>query len=130
MGKVSDVRMGAQELCLRFVAFYRLYDTTSGGFQEFCEMTRLLDYMILRINDMNPEERDDLFIKFIESMKKCYALFGETAFYKSDAKTAINRALFTSFSVLLADYNHYSIEWLKEQQNRANELMRDKYRQP
>lgn len=125
-GKVNDVRMGAQELCLRFIAFYRLYDAVSDDFQEFSEMTRLLDRMILRINDMKQEEMEDLFSKFTDSMQKCYALFGEKAFYKSGVKRAINRALFTSFSVLLASDNHYDIGWLKERQNRANELIENK----
>ena len=125
-GKVSDVRMGAQELCLRFIAFYWLYDTVSGDFREFYEMTRLLDRTILRLNGMYQKEKDELFDKFTDSMQKCYALFGERAFYKTRVKTAINRPLFTSFSVLLANSSSYDLEWLKGQQDHANELIENK----
>lgn len=125
-GKVSDIRMGAQELCLRFIAFYWLYDKENGDFHEFYEMTHLLDRTILKINDMNQKEMIDLYNRFDESMQKCYALFGEKAFYKTEAKAAINRPLFTSFSVLLANDNSYDIDWLEGRQNKANELIKTK----
>lgn len=125
-GKVSDVRMGAQELCLRFITFYRLYDTVKNGFGEFCEMTSLLDQMLLRLNCMDQNERDALLKRFEGSMRRCSALFGEKAFYKPGVKTAINRALFTSFSVLLADKSHYDIEDLKKQREKANNLLERK----
>lgn len=125
-GKVSDVRMVAQELCLRFLTFYRLYDTISDNFLEFCEMTQLLDQMLLRINNMDQNEMDALLDRFRWSMKRCYALFGENAFYKPGVKNAINRALFTSFSVLLADKSYYDIKWLENWQKQANQLLEDK----
>lgn len=121
-GKVNDVRMGAQELCLRFITFYRLYDDIKRSFSSFGDMTRLLDEMILELNDLNQYELDSINQKFCMSMKRCYALFGKGTFYKPGVKKAINRALFTSFSVLLA-YAEYDWEWLECHQGKANTLL-------
>lgn len=124
-GKVNDARMGAQELCLRFITFYQLYDEQKGDFREFYEMTHLLDQMMLRLNKMNMDEMEMIYSKFQSSMEKCYALFGDWSFYKTDARVAVNRALFTSFSVLLARTEDLQLEWLYEHQNRAIHLLRE-----
>lgn len=124
-GKVNDARMGAQELCLRFITFYQLYDEQKGDFREFYEMTHLLDQMMLRLNKMNMDEMEMIYSKFQSSMEKCYALFGDWSFYKTDARVAVNRALFTSFSVLLARAEDLQLEWLYEHQNRAIYLLRE-----
>lgn len=123
--KVNDARMGAQELCLRFITFYQSYDVNTGDFREFYDMTHLMDQMMLRLNRMHIDEMEMLYEKFEMSMEKCYALFGEWSFYKTDAKVAVNRALFTSFSVLLANEEKLGINWLYEQQNHAIHLLRE-----
>ena len=124
-GKLNDARMGAQELCLRFLTFYLLYDVKKGDFREFYDMTHLLDQMMLQLNKMHIDEIEMLYLKFERSMEKCYALFGEWSFYKTDARVAVNRALFTSFSVLLANAENLEIDWLYEQQNHAIHLLRE-----
>lgn len=116
---------GAQELCLRFITFYQLYDVKTGDFREFYDMTYLLDQMMLRLNKMHIEEIEMLYSEFEMSMEKCYALFGEWSFYKTDIKVAINRALFTSFSVLLANADSLQTDWLYGQRNRAIHLLRE-----
>lgn len=124
-GKVRDDRMGAQELCLRFLTFYQLYDTEMGDFREFYDMTHLLDQMMLKLNKMHIDEIERLYSKFDVSMEKCYALFGERAFYKTETKFAINRSLFTSFSVLLADADDLSTDWLYQRQELAVQRLKD-----
>lgn len=121
-GKVSDERMEAQELCLRFFAYDAIYDSNHGRFVAFSELSNLLDQMLLRLNEMSSDTLELLKKRFLQSMYKCYALFGEEAFYKPGGKKVVNKALFTSFSVILSNYN-VSETLLKESRDCALERM-------
>ena len=99
-GKVSDVRMGAQELCLRFIALDRLYKP-ERGFVDYLELNRLLDSTVLWLNGRTEEDGARWLQYFEGCMDKCYALFGEYAFSKPQSRHLINRALFTSWSIAL-----------------------------
>lgn len=123
--RVNDMRMGAQELCLRFLTYYQLYDSKLGGFTDFKEMTQLLDNMILKINRMNSEELDNALLLFKKSMKLCTILFGVYAFSKPNTGSIINRALFTSWSIVLVK-KKYSEERLYEKKVDAIRLFREK----
>lgn len=127
-GKVSDQRMEAQELCLRFFAYREIYDSMQERFISFGDMTNLLDQMLLALNDLDRDELEDKRQLFLQAMNKCYALFGEEAFYKPDGKQVVNKALFTSFAVILSDYN-VSIKFLKGKRKSAIELLRYTFRQ-
>lgn len=109
-GRVRDVRMGAQELCLRFLTYYKLYDCETRQFTEFGDMNRLLDTMIIRLNHMKEDELIFLERRFLQSMDRCKRLFGDSAFSKPYSRNVINRALFTSWSIVLANAE-YPKEW-------------------
>lgn len=100
--RVNDVRMGAQELCLRFIAYYRIYDKKKG-FTSFPEMTKLLDQTMLDVNEMSARQKAMYLELFKKSMRKCEALFGEKTFSKPQSPYLINRALFTSLSIFMDD---------------------------
>lgn len=121
--RVSDVRMGAQELCLRFITFYEIYDPQREEFLAFGDMTRLLDEMILKLNEMHSFELSAIYDCFVLSMEKSYALFGKATFAKPGVKNVINRALFTSFSILLGD-DRYKLECMEEKREKAQELLK------
>lgn len=121
-GKVSDERMEAQELCLRFFAYDAIYDRDVEKFVAFSELSNLLDQMLLRLNELNNDTLELLKKRFLESMNKCYALFGEDSFYKPGGKKVVNKALFTSFSVILSEYN-VSERLLKKRRDHALERM-------
>lgn len=123
--RVNDMRMGAQELCLRFLAYYQLYDSKLEGFTDFKEMTQLLDAMILTINRMGSEELNNALLLFKKSMKLCTILFGAEAFSKPNTGSIINRALFTSWSIVLVN-KQYSEERLNEKKADAIRLFREK----
>lgn len=119
--RVNDIRMGAQELCLRFIAYYRVYDL-EDGFGYFAEMNKLLDETIVDLNKMSGEDKK-LFEEFFEEcMMKCEALFGETAFSKPQSTQLINRALFTSWSVILGNVD-VTVRELKRKQRQANKCI-------
>lgn len=125
-GKIKDIRMEAQELCLRFIAYYRIYDCQRRKFSYFDEMTHLLDQEIIELNRQNNHE--DIFILFKSCMQKCYALLGENAFMKKDRKI-INRALFTSFSVIIANMP-YDENWYYERRMEIKPLLLRKMEDP
>lgn len=120
-GKINDARMGAQELCLRFIAYFRLYDYKNRTFGCFDEMLHLLDCEILELNRQSKYEHEKIYKLFRRSMQNCYALLGDTAFMKNGRKV-INRALFTSFSVVLANLP-YEEKWFYERRKLIQPLL-------
>ena len=117
-GRVRDVRMGAQELCLRFLTYDRLYDCKKQEFTDFGDMNQLLDAMIIRLNHTKEDERLLLEQRFLQSMDRCKRLFGECAFSKPYSRNVINRALFTSWSIILANAE-YQRDWYDARRERA-----------
>lgn len=111
-GRVSDVRMGAQELCLRFIAFYKIYDENDNSIKNYSSMAVILDRTILELNG-EPERHQYYLNRFRESMHKNHILLGSYAFSKSNLKYMVNRPLFTAFSVLMAYDNHTDQELME-----------------
>lgn len=116
--RVNDIRMDAQELCLRFVAFYRRYDPASHTLKDLQSVGIMLDECIETLNTSSKEDLDLIFSIFKESMKKCTALFGEHTFSKYQNEHIINKVLFTSWAVILTGYS-CSIEKLESIQEKA-----------
>ena len=120
--RIKDIRMGAQELCLRYITYDYIYDAENKCFNSFGDMTDLLDRMIVKLNGMGRTEHWEIELAFAKSMEKCYTLFGEAAFSKPKSKSIINRALFTSFSIVLT-HDAHSLDWLDAHQEKAKELL-------
>lgn len=108
--KIKDERMDAQEMALRFYAFYRAYDYQEEEIHyEYPNVAGMLDDAIEDLNEMKMEEREELYRKFDESMKRCYQAFGKYCFSKIQLEDHeikrkldyINKSLFTSYSILL-----------------------------
>lgn len=74
---------------------------------------------------MNSEELDNALSLFKKSMKLCTILFGAYAFSKPNTGNIINRALFTSWSIVLVK-KQYSEERLNEKKVDAIRLFREK----
>lgn len=120
-GRVKDDRMDAQELVLRFYAFYKAYDYEKKILHyDYPNIAAMLDDAIEDLNKMKPGRREELFQKFDLAMRRSYEAFGEYAFSKiqRDGKTVkrnmdyINKSLFSSFSVLLLirDFDNVDIK--------------------
>lgn len=122
-GSVSDVRMDAQELSLRFIYFRYLY-TRDGNFEAYSgSMDDDLDQSVDMFSSdkfINHEEYVDAFKR---AMRNAEYLFGRYAFrkvsetYKDDYRSVINKALFVCWSVLLADYSIDEIEMKLERES-------------
>ncbi|EOS37730.1 hypothetical protein C808_03710 [Lachnospiraceae bacterium M18-1] len=120
-GRVKDDRMDAQELVLRFYAFYMAYNFEKKILHyEYSNIAAMLDNAIESLNKMNPERREEFFQKFDLAMKRSYEAFGKYAFSKiqRDGNRVrrnldyINKSLFSSFSVLLLspDFDNMNIK--------------------
>lgn len=116
VGEMSDARMGAQELALRFILFKNYYDKTGSleGIEDYSDhMDEDLDGCIEKLRLCSEEKRKEYISSFDLSMKNAFYLFGKQAFRKVDDKTTedsrrapFNKALFTSFAVLLSTYSN------------------------
>lgn len=121
--RVKDIRMDAQELCLRFIAFYNRYNPVTHMITDLKKTGIMLDECIDTLNQSTDQERNDIFSAFKVSMSKCAALFGEKAFTKPPKEAIINKVLFTSWAVVLTGYP-CSIEKLQSLQSEAVQNLR------
>ena len=117
--------MADREVVLRFIAF-RMYTADEyaqhGSFDEF------LGFVTEMIDDASSKILKRLRTDFIRGMANGYAVFGEHAFRKwpldSDRKRPINRALFDSWGIVLANYDENAVrKRAKRLVNRARKLM-------
>jgi len=112
-GKINDNRMDAQEMVLRFVAFYEAYDYEKEIIKSIpSSLVSLLDEHVDILNKASVETLDHYKKIFAVALTRAYALFGEYCFSKItlDASTGdiypsavINKSLFSSFTVILAN---------------------------
>lgn len=125
-GGINDVRMGAQELCLRYIAIWRCYDWEEHDLIEYSGLTKTMDKTILMLNKLEEEELDEIYRNFKNAMKCAYSILGERSFCKK-TQSKINAALFTSWAVVLTDEKERVISGLNETDicSRYLELLED-----
>ncbi len=123
---VSDARMGAQELALRFLAFY------SRPWQQYVEQKLSLDEFLSQemriLNSKNQTELASLARHFLSVMEHAVALLGSHAFRKSlgteGRRSPINRALFEAIGVTLARLNGDQIQLLHDRKKTLLQALR------
>lgn len=111
-GSISDVRMDAQELALRFIYFYDLFYKQSNLDNYSGNIDTALDELVERIGKMSYDNLYPYLTMFENAMRNATYLFGRQAFRKiyktatvNSARGPINKALFVSWSVLLSKYD-------------------------
>ncbi len=118
-GSLRDTRMGAQELALRFIYFKRLAGSKDGIKSYSGNMDEELD-AIVDVVGKEPQSRLEEYISSFDiAMKNAKHLFGKHAFRRiektateTSPRSVINKALFASEAVLLADYSYSDIKRL------------------
>lgn len=100
---VKDLRMGAQELCLRYLTIFVLYDWKRHDFTKWYGLEKMMDYMILFINAKQDDSLAALLSTFKKVMKYCYAFLGENAFCKENSNK-INKSLFTGWAAVFMNF--------------------------
>lgn len=109
-GSISDVRMEAQELALRFIYFSRLTAQSLMGLTSYSgNIDDSLDDLVDNIGRMPAKDLNNYVDAYDKAMRISYHLFGRHTFRKvhydttqSSGRSVINKALFASFSVLLS----------------------------
>lgn len=109
-GSVSDTRMDAQELALRFLYFRYLY-VTNGTIEAYSgSMDDDLDKSVDMFYSDKLINHEEYIQTFKQAMKNAEYLFGRYAFrkvlpnYQNEGRSVINKALFVCWAILLADY--------------------------
>lgn len=114
-------RMADLEVVLRYCAFRSLDELSD--YREFDTMSAFLTNFTKRIDDekLSDDELEQLEDEFTRAMRNARNLFEEHAFRKwpldTERRNPVNRALFESWSVALADY-----DW-EELQPHRNEIV-------
>ncbi len=114
--------MEDHEFVLRFLAFmingYDQYD--------FKLLDDFLNLTMITLNKMSDAQLNFLEDEFIKAMNAANYIFGKYAFRKRsqaniNRKYPINKALFESWSVNLAQLSHEELNLLKQRKNELNE---------
>lgn len=119
---ISDERMEAQEYALRFIRFRMLHITPNKKIEEYSgNMDEELDNFVDYLSSKEDFNYDEYVQAYDRAMKNARHLFGRHAFrkvYKDtkvyDYRSVINKALFLSWSVLLADFEYEEISQIKK----------------
>lgn len=96
-GKINDVRMGAQELCLRYLTIERCW---RNGLDSYHGLLKSMDAMVVELNGMSREKLEQIVARFIIVMEQCAIILGELSFCKPGNRK-VNKSLFTSWATLL-----------------------------
>lgn len=108
---VSDVRMDAQEYALRFIRFRMLHKMPNMQISDYSgNMDDELDNSVEILNSIEDFDYEEYAQAYDRAMVNARYLFGNHAFRKvyketelDSFRSVINKALFLSWSVLLAD---------------------------
>lgn len=102
-GSVKDLRMGAQELCLRYLTVFVFYDWERHDFSQYYGLEKMMDFMILFLNDKQDDSLAASLSAFQKVMECCYNFLGENIFCKENSNK-INKSLFTSWAVVFTNF--------------------------
>lgn len=115
---IKPKRMLDQEMVLRFIGFYLLYEKRDYMDIEYSgNMNAFLDKLVDKLNDnylFLPFE--NIKLKFEISMENAFDLFNTYAFrkistrYRSQERNLINKSLFTAMSVLLTKFDRERVK--------------------
>ncbi len=112
VSSVSDIRMDAQELVLRFLAFFLYRKDYKGDMEPFLNETQG------KLNNLKESEFNPLRESFLKGLKNSYQLFGQYAFRKclpdhlepKAKKQLINKSLFLTWTVILSKVDPNSLK--------------------
>lgn len=111
---ISDIRMDAQEMVLRFCGFY--LERENNEISYLGEMNPFLDQALERLNEKPPSYFIKLEEEFTFSMKTCYYLFEKYCFRKclsehllpGAKKQLINKSLFITWAIEVLNFRNYN----------------------
>jgi len=98
--KVKDVRMSAQELCIRYLAILFYYDYKDRDFGQYFGLLKMMDSVVLTLNRLSDSDKKRILLHFKKVMKQCQDILGSNSFMKL-GNPKINKSIFTSWAVAL-----------------------------
>ena len=122
--RINDVRMGAQELCLRYLTILSCYQWENRELQHYYGLMKSMDAEILELNTCQAEVLMDIVEHFRQVMDLCYLILGERSFCKPGSRL-INNSLFSSWAVVLTRYLNRETEI----RNNAEAIFRQYWRE-
>lgn len=102
-GRIKDIRMGAQELCLRYLTVLKCYQWETKKMNQYYGLMKTMDLMILNLNEMSDAEYRIILEQFKSVMLQCHKILGKESFCKAGFRV-INKSLFTGWAVVLSHY--------------------------
>ncbi len=125
---IDDGRMTGQEMAMRFIYFYNLYN--KGQLQEYNgQIDECLDSLVEELRKLSIEQLEKYYTKYDTAMRNAFYLFGRHAFRKVNGFTVndsprslINKALFVAWAVILSEYDKELIEATFERNSFINIL--------
>lgn len=118
-GSISDKRMMAQELVLRYIGFYCLFHDSFVDISYMTKMDEFVDAVAIELNQCRKIPYSRIRKMFLDSMDKAHRMFGNLAFRKIDMnedgtvcyyRNPVNKSLFITFSILLSGYDMKKID--------------------
>ncbi|MBY0445035.1 MAG: DUF262 domain-containing protein, partial [Burkholderiales bacterium] len=123
---IDDKRMGAQELILRFLSFYKC--PWQSYVQEKLSLDEFLNREMQELSGKSLEQLEPLAKIFKHVMHCASQLFGDNAFRKfpngSARRSPVNRALFDSIGVTLAGLSDKDMYTLLQRKQQLSEALR------
>lgn len=104
-GRINDIRMGGQELCLRYIMILLHLDWQKKVLVDYHGLEKTMDNTILELNKQsnNMEMYNRILNLFKESMRQAFMILGEFSFRKSEmSNKKINASLFIGWSIVLS----------------------------
>lgn len=104
-GRINDIRMGGQELCLRYIMILLHLDWQKKVLVDYHGLEKTMDNTILELNKQsnNMEMYNRILNLFKESMRQAFMILGEFSFRKSEmSNKKINAFLFIGWSIVLS----------------------------
>ncbi len=101
LSRVSDARMGAQELCLRYICISTCFDWGTMQLLQFKGLKRTMDATVMQLNRESQEKKQSRVEEFHYIMEQCYIILGSKSFSRKDDPFKINKSILTAWAVCL-----------------------------
>lgn len=103
-GRVTDIRMGAQELCLRFITIISAYNWEAHDFDYYHGLLKMMDACVLTLNRADDKQLSAILMSFKDLMRQSHIILENMSFCKYE-NNRINKSLFTSWAIVLHYFN-------------------------
>lgn len=103
--RINDIRMGGQELCLRYIMILLHFDWQKQALVDYHGLEKTMDNTILELNRQsnNMELYNGILNIFKKSMRRAFMILGKFSFRKSESNNKkINASLFIGWAVVLS----------------------------